>query len=111
MKKLLTIAALIACVNSHAFELQGYKSTSGKTIRLTEATVNKLYASTEPLCVKDGGRIVTVNNAFKAKGLGFRDCSSSDAARITQAALGYKVNVIKLHELPDSLIKRVKSAN
>lgn len=105
MKKLLLITLLITSVQ--ALELLGYKNTNTNITKLTTASVETLWASKTPACIKDGSKLLGVNAAFKDKNLGYRDCSSSDKAREKQRMLGYKVVKIDFTSLPDALAKEV----
>lgn len=108
MKKLIVTAiALSISLSSFAIELQAYKDSSTNDVVLTDASVEKVWSTNEPACLKDGSKILGVNKTFKSLGLGYRDCSNGKAALRKHKALGYKVTVIKLAELSDSMIKQV----
>jgi hypothetical protein len=112
MKSLLIVLAMVATLGqAHALELLAYKSTSSKTVKLDDAAVEKAWSSATPACLKDGAKIMGVNKAFKAKKLGYRDCSSSDAAVEKQKLLGYEVTVIKITELSANLARKVYGMN
>jgi hypothetical protein len=107
MKSLITIALLTVSMSSFAIELQAYKDGTTSTVTLADASVESAFASNTPVCLKDGSKILGVNKEFKAKGLGYRDCSNGAAAVRKHKALGYKVTVIKLAELSDTMIRNV----
>lgn len=107
MKQLLIVLAMVMTVNAQAIELLAYKSTSTKIVKLDDSAVEKAWASATPACLKDGSKLIGVNKAFRAKNLGYRDCSSSDSAREKQRMLGYEVTVIKFTELSDAMARKV----
>jgi hypothetical protein len=92
----------------HALELYNYKDGQTATTTMNKATLEKLWQSAQPTCLKDGAKLLGVNKAFKDNGLGYRDCSSSKARKKIHSALGFTVNVVKLHELPVSMIRELK---
>lgn len=101
-----TLALLTIASKAHAIELLSYKNTATKVTKYTEASVNEAW-SKGPVCIKDGSKILGVNQAFKAKNLGYRDCSVSDTAKEKHRLLGVEVAVIKLTELPDTMAKKI----
>lgn len=113
MKKLLIGCLLVVSVvhAAQAIELQAYKDGSSEGITLSDASVESAWASNTPACLKDGSKILGVNREFKAKGLGYRDCSMGEGATRKHKALGYKVTVIKLSELSDGMIRKVLKVN
>lgn len=108
MKKFLIIGTILT-ITTQAFgiELLSYKSTNSNIVKLSEAKINSIWTSKTPACIKDGSKIVGVNQAFLDKKLGYRDCSSSDKAREKQKMLGYKVVKIDFTSLPTSIAKTV----
>lgn len=108
MKKLIFVLAIASIVNtSFGMELQAYKDTSTNNVTLSDSSVESVWASNAPACLKDGSKILGVNKAFKASRLGYRDCSNGEAAKRKHNALGFKVTVIKLAELSDNKIREV----
>jgi len=105
MKKSIASVLLLLTLNASAIELLSYKNTNTNVSKISEASLNTVWASTTPACIKDGSKLLGVNKAFKSKNLGYRDCSSSDKAREKQRMLGYKVVKINFTELPDSVAK------
>lgn len=101
-------AAMIGSFDANAIELYNYKSSSSnKIVKMTENQVTKIWGSDTPACIKDGAKLLGVNKAFRAKGLGYRDCSSSEKAQEKQRMLGYKVEKIDFTSLPDSVAEGV----
>ena len=74
----------------------------------TKQTLNTLWKSSQPACIKDGAKLIGVNKAYMKNDLGYRDCSSSKSRKKVHKALGFSVVVIKLHELPTELIREIK---
>ena len=112
MKNLLLLTAMIISINSaSAIELLNYKSSASGIIKMTDASVEKVWASTTPACIKDGSKLLGVNQAFKAKGLGYRDCSASKKALVKQKMLGYRVVKIGLTSLSTKMAKSVMGIN
>lgn len=107
----LLVLGMAALKPAHAIELLAYKSSSSKIVKLDDASVEKVWASATPTCLKDGSKILGVNKAFKTKKLGYRDCSSSESAIEKQRMLGYEVTVIKFTELSDNLAKKIAKVN
>ena len=103
------LVTMLGAYSAQAVTLHAYKSTSSKIVKIQDSEVNKVFSDgyASPACLKDGSKIIGVNKAFKAKTLGYRDCSTSDAAKAKQQALGYEVIVIKLEQLSPSLMKKV----
>lgn len=93
----------------HALEIQSYKSNTSKITLRSADEVSKAYNSNVPFCLKEGSKIVTVNNAFKKYKLGYKDCSNSARAARIHAAQGITVNVFKLSELPLNMIRDIKA--
>lgn len=87
--------------------LKAYKSKTGNSIELADDAFIKAVNGKTPVCVKDGGRVISVNDTFESMELKSRDCSSSDANLKKYKALGYEVTVIKLSELSPRMIKAV----
>lgn len=107
MKSLFTIALITLSVSAFSMDLQAYKDGSSNTVTLSDSSVEQVWASSTPACLKDGSKILGVNKEFKNKGLGYRDCSNGQAAIRKHKALGYNVTVIKLAELSDQKIREV----
>jgi hypothetical protein len=98
--RLLTVLTLLVSFSANA-QLVRYesKSASSKVIKISDSSLDQLINSKEPLCIKDGARIVSVNKAFDSMGLGYRDCSDSVNAKETAKMKGYTVNVIKFSSI------------
>jgi hypothetical protein len=111
MKLLITLALITFNVN--AMELQAYKSTTSKVVKIVDSEVDKIFSASfkNPACLKDGSKIIGVNSAFKKNGLGYRDCSSSDAAKAKQSALGFEVVVVKLEQLSPAKMRKALGLN
>jgi hypothetical protein len=109
MKSLFIVLFALCALNANAIELKAYKSTSSSIVTLADSEVNKIFSDSygSPACLKDGSKIVGVNKAFTAKRLGYRDCSTSDAAKAKQHGLGYEVVVVKFEQLSPALMKQV----
>ena len=107
MKALLLVLVSVMSLNASALELNAYKSTTTNIVKIDDAAVEKVWAATQPACLKDGSKIIGVNKAFLSQKLGYRDCSSSDAAKEKARMMGYSVTVIKLVELSDAKAKQV----
>jgi hypothetical protein len=106
-KSLTVVLFALSMLNAHALELLSHKSTSTNVVKLDAATVEKVWASNAPACLKDGSKLMGVNKAFRAKGLKYADCSSSANAKEKQRMLGYEVVVIRFTELPDAMARQV----
>jgi hypothetical protein len=102
MLKILSIALLLSVFNAHA-GLQAIKGSKSK-ITITDSAYDSVINSNRPACVKNGGSVIGVNEAFNALRLKSRDCSEGDAALANHEAMGIKVTVFKFQEL--SLKKR-----
>lgn len=107
---LLIGAVVYSVVMAKAFsiDLLAYKDNAGNFI-YQDATIEKLWSSNEPTCLKDGSTLLGVNKAFKSKSLKYADCSNGKVTR-KHKALGYKVNVIKLDQLSDKMIQQIYKA-
>ena len=106
-KVIALVFAMVLTTNVFALELLSHKSTSSNVVKIDDASLEKLWASNTPACLKDGSRLMGVNKAFRAKKLKYSDCSISDNAKEKQRMLGYEVAVIKFVELSDSMAKKV----
>jgi hypothetical protein len=109
--KYLILVTMLSTLNANAIELHAYKDTATNNVTLSDSSVEQVWSSNTPACLKDGSKILGVNKTFKEKRLGYRDCSNGVAATRKASALGYKVTVIKLSELSDKKIKEVLSRN
>ena len=107
MKSLFFVLSLFIAAESQALTLLSHKDTSTGTVKLDAKAVETVWASNSPACLKDGSRLMGVNQAFRAAKLKYADCSVSPNAREKQRMLGYSVSVIRFTELPDSLAKQV----
>lgn len=109
MKALFIVLFAVLTLNVHALELQAYKSTTSSIVTIADNEVDKIFSPgfSSPACLKDGSKIIGVNKAYTAKRLGYRDCSSSDAAKRKQAGLGYEVVVVKFEQLSPAMMKKV----
>lgn len=113
MKNLLITIALISTISSaSAIEILSYKSTaSSKIAKMSEASLDKIWTSATPACIKDGAKLLGVNKAFKEKSLGYRDCSTSDKALEKQRMLGFSVVKIDFTSLPIKTAKQILGYN
>lgn len=110
MKKLFIGCALVLLsVNSYAFKIQSYKTTGSSITVIDAKTVTDAFNSNVPFCLKEGGKVITVNDAFLANKLVYADCSTSDKRLRIHKAEGIKVNVFKLSSLPMDMIKSIKA--
>ena len=98
---------VLSMLSANAFEVFNYKQTGGSIIKRSMEELNATWSSDTPACIKDGGKIRGVNKAFKTKKLTYGDCSASDTALAKQELLGYKVEVIRLVELPSEVAKQL----
>jgi hypothetical protein len=106
-KSIVLVTVALVSFNSFA-GLQAIKGSNGK-ITITDAAYDSVINGNSPACVKDGGSVIGVNEAFNTAKLKSRDCSNGDAAAAKHEALGLKVTVFKLAEL--SLAKRKEILN
>lgn len=108
MKNLLLVIALFSFASqAMALDLLSHKSTSSNITKIADSALETLWASATPACLKDGSRLMGVNKAFRAKGLKYGDCSSSDNAKEKQKMLGYEVAVVRFIELTPAMAKKV----
>lgn len=110
MTKLIALLTLTISLNASALELLSYKNTNSKTVKYTEASVNEAW-NKGPVCIKDGSKILGVNQQFRDAKLGYRDCSVSETAQEKHRLIGVNVAVIKLTELPDTMAKKILGVN
>lgn len=103
---LATIGLIGHAATASALELHSYKSNVA-TVNYTDAQVESMWTSKTPACIKDGSKIIGVNQAFKTANLGYRDCSSSKNALRKQELTGVAVKVFKVTELSSKLAKQV----
>lgn len=108
MKKSIVLLATLVTLNTQALELLNYKNTSTGTTTYTRETLESVWSSQTPACIKDGAKIIGVNKAFKSMNLGFRDCSQSPNRQKIHKALGFKLAYFRLSELPMDMIKKIK---
>lgn len=113
MKLLLTMAVIAATVvafNANAIEIVGLKDHRAKTTgvkpSVSKSELVALWASKNAACIKDGSKVLAVNNAFAAANLGTRDCSNGEKTLAKHAKLGIKVFVIQAYQLPASMLKK-----
>jgi hypothetical protein len=109
MKLIVTSALFLAAAycSANAFEVLPYK-TGATNLEYKQETVEAVWSSkNSPACIKDGSKLIGVNAAFKTAGLGYRDCSTSDAAKRKQRKAGYTVTVFKVDLLPQALFDQV----
>ena len=104
-KSIITLAVMVASLNSFAFEIHSYKSTGSKLSKINETSFNEAWTK-KAVCVKDGAKILGVNKAFKEAKFGYRDCSNSDATLEKHRLVGVETVVLKVVELPDSIAKK-----
>ena len=107
IKNFLVLVLFAVATNASAIELRAYKSTTSSVVTIDDASLEKLWASSQPACLKDGSKIMGVNKAFTDKRLGYRDCSKGIGATKKHNALGYSVAVVSVSELSDAMIKKV----
>lgn len=92
---------------ANAIDLYNYKDSGNGNLVMTEKTVTKIWNSDQPACIKDGSSLKAVNKVFKTKGLKYKDCSNGKAAKRINKLRGLNVTVLKLADLPDSIVKQV----
>lgn len=109
IKLFLTCLVVLSFQSVYALDLLSYKNTGSSVTVLSESAVNTTWNSNTPTCLKEGGRILGVNKAYKAKRLKYADCSTSDKRKRIHEAQGIEVVVFKLGELPMSMIKTIKA--
>ena len=103
-----TLYAFLTIFNTaSAIELLSYKDSNTGTTVISRSAVEGAWNSNTATCLKNGATLLGVNKAFKAAGFGYRDCSTSKAAKRIQKATGKKVVVFKLAELPEDMIKEI----
>lgn len=108
MTKLLAVIVLVLSFNVSALELHGVKKTASTLNILTADSFNKAWNGAEPVCIKDGGKFLGGNKSYGAKFSGGKACSMSEASqRLAKVRGGSIVTVIRLAELPDSVIKEL----
>lgn len=100
--------AMITSFNAHSIELLSYKDSNAGTVTISKQAIESAWNSSKPACLKDAAKLLGVNRAFKAQGLGYRDCSNSAARKKVHRALGFEVVVFKLSDLPADMIKSIK---
>jgi len=109
MKTILFSLLLGMTLTSHAVEVVGLKNfktvKSGTLPDLTASEVRAMWASSNPACIKDGGRVLAVNQAFNKSGFKSSQCASSEAKKKMHRKLGITVYVIKAYQLPKELLK------
>lgn len=108
----LTLVAFISMITSfkaHSLELYNYKDGASSVKTVTKGQIEKAWSANQPVCLKDGAKLIGVNSAYKNAGLGYRDCSNSKARKRVHTAQGFQVTVFKLSELPLEMIKTIKS--
>lgn len=106
-KLFLVLSLVLVSFQSFALELLSHKSTGSSIVKIADSAVETVWASSTPACLKDGSKLMGVNKAFRAKGLKYGDCSSSDNAKEKQRLLGYEVAVIRFVELSETMAKKV----
>lgn len=108
---LFTVAYMVFgfATNAQAIELLSYKDTDTGLTTYTKETVTKAWSANQPACIKNGAKLLGVNKAFRAARLGYRDCSKSAKRAKVHKALGIKVTVFGLSELPADMIKQIMS--
>ena len=107
MRTLLLLIALITSTVTFAQDFQDYKASSDRDYSAAEF---KTTWATTPSCIKKGGKIVAVNAAFKSKGYGYGDCSSSKKAELINRKMKRTIKVFKLAYLPQTVITKLKAA-
>lgn len=108
MIKLFLTCLVVLSFQANAIELLGYKADNSGFV-YTKATIDKLWSSDQPACLKEGGKILGVNKAYKNASLKYQDCSSTEKRKRIHKAQGISVTVVKLSELPMEMIKEIKS--
>jgi hypothetical protein len=105
MKNLLILITLAAGQNVSAWT--GFTTTNSAAVdKITAADLQKLEAGTDPVCVKDGGKVLAANKAFHAAGFKKSDCSNSAANLEKMKMRGFNLRVIKTAELPVEEFKK-----
>lgn len=109
MKNIILALVLLNFATAHAVEMEAFKSSSTGLTVYTESALAKQWASNVPTCLKDGGKTLRRNAAYvKFFGDDKSKCSMSPAAKRKARVLsGTEVVVIRVAELPDSLLKSV----
>jgi len=108
MKLLITSALFLGaayCAQAN-ITLLPYKDDA-TAVEYQQSAVEAVWNSEKPACIKDGAKLKGVNAAFKKAGLGYRDCSNSDANKRKQRKGGYTVTVFKVDLLHTPLFKQV----
>lgn len=107
MGKFFMVLVLGFSFNAMAIELLSHKNTSTGITKISDSEVEKVWASSTPACLKDGSKLMGVNKAYRAKGLKYSDCSSSDKAREKQRLLGFEVVKIDFVALSETMARKV----
>lgn len=109
MIKLFLTCLVVLSFQANAIELLGYKDTGSGVTVLSKESVNAVWNSDQPACLKEGGKILGVNKAYRAASLTYADCSTTEKRKRIHKAQGINVTVLKLSELPMDMIKEIKS--
>lgn len=103
----ITAYAFLSTLNCYALDLYNYKDNAKTAGIYTDKTVEQIWKSKTPACIKKGSKLLGVNKAFMANNLAYADCSNSAGNKRIHAALGFQVQVIKLDQLSTNMIKQV----
>ena len=101
MAKMFLVFAVFAAIVSQvqAAEMLNLTRTSGTIATVDDSSFEKVWGGSKPACIKDGGSVLKVNQAYVSAGLKSRDCSASPAAIKKNELLGRSVTVFKVAEL------------
>lgn len=106
MRTLLIALITLGTVNTYAVEMLDFQVTSGAITKVDKASFEKIWASTTPSCIKDGGRVLKQNAAFAKKGLKKSECSDTPKAKAKQELLGYTVVKFAVETIPAEYAKQ-----
>lgn len=109
MKRLLIASLLLLSILGNANAMTAFKSKSGDTLAVyTESEYQAIDNGSVPACLKNKGKILGANNAYKkAFGSNKDACSPSAASKRFALSRGVKeVIIIKVAELPESEYKK-----
>lgn len=110
MPKAIIILSLLLSFNAYSYGIVGLKDYGKKKTglgpSLTKNEVLALYNSSKLVCIKDGGKVLSRNKAFSAKGLKKKDCSFGEKTLAVHKKRGIQVFVIEAHQLPSEMFTK-----
>lgn len=106
MFKSLIVLAVLSLGTAQAAEMLNFETTSGAISKVDAGTFEKVWGSSTPACIKDGGKVLKQNAAFKSKGLNKSACSDTPKAKAKQELLGYTVVKFSVETLPANFAKQ-----